>query len=356
MKHKILFITCNNYKDTSYGGGQCSNRNFQALEKFGDVTPYYITKRSTVKSAMAMIGGFFPPTDFNDLMKIIRIIENERPNIIFFDGSIFGKLSKIIRPQFPYIKIITFFHNVETDYIDVRFGKKWIKHLYRYFVEFSEKRLISDSDKIIVLSKRDKDRIKDLYNRESDMIIPITFEDKASINRKEINAEDNKKYCLIVGSMKRDTYEGVEWFVKSISPNISVPTVIVGKGFEHKRDALSGPNIEVVGTVDDISKYYNNARFVAIPILSGAGMKVKTAEALMYGNFIFGTSEAFEGYELDYDQVGGLCDTEEEFIHKISAFLDTTDKNYCDYSRKIFEEKFSKNVSDRLYRELLQGI
>lgn len=356
MKHKILFITCNNYKDTSYGGGQCSNRNFYTLEKFGDVIPYYITKRSNVKSVKAMISGFFPPTDSDDLSKIIKIIEDERPNIVFFDGSIFGKLSKIIRSQFSDIKIITFFHNVEADYIDVRFGNKWRKHPYRYLVISSEKRLISDSHKIIVLNKRDKDRVKELYKREPDMIIPITFEDKANVNQNKIIMKDNNKYCLIVGSMKRDTYEGVEWFVKSISPNISVPTVIVGKGFENKREALSGPKIEVVGTVDDLSKYYYNAKFVAIPILSGAGMKVKTAEALMYGKFIFGTSEAFEGYELEYDQVGGLCDTEEEFIQKISAFLDATDNNYCDYSREIFEEKFSMDVSEGLYRELLQGL
>jgi hypothetical protein len=36
-------------------------------------------------------------------------------------------------------------------------------------------------------------------------------------------------------------------------------------------------------------------------------MKVKTCESLMFGKNIFATTEAFEGYELDYDKVGALC-------------------------------------------------
>lgn len=38
---------------------------------------------------------------------------------------------------------------------------------------------------------------------------------------------------------------------------------------------------------------------MVMPIFSGSGMKVKTAEALMYGKFLIGTKEAFEGYEID---------------------------------------------------------
>ena len=41
-------------------------------------------------------------------------------------------------------------------------------------------------------------------------------------------------------------------------------------------------------------------------------MKVKTCEALMFGKNIIGTKEAFEGYELDYQKVGAMCNTKEE--------------------------------------------
>jgi len=37
---------------------------------------------------------------------------------------------------------------------------------------------------------------------------------------------------------------------------------------------------------------------VILPIISGSGMKTKTAEALMYGKSIIGIKEAFEGYKM----------------------------------------------------------
>lgn len=55
-----------------------------------------------------------------------------------------------------------------------------------------------------------------------------------------------------------------------------------------------------------MAEYIYNADFLIAPIFEGSGMKLKTAEALMYGKTVFGTTEAFEGYDVDYEQVGGL--------------------------------------------------
>ena len=57
---------------------------------------------------------------------------------------------------------------------------------------------------------------------------------------------------------------------------------------EFLRDEFCGiDRLQVLGYVEDLNKLYASVRFMVMPILSGSGMKVKTAEALKYGKFIF---------------------------------------------------------------------
>ena len=122
--------------------------------------------------------------------------------------------------------------------------------------------------------------------------------------------------------------------------------------------------VKVLGTVDSLDEYYLNADVVIAPIFSGGGMKVKTAEALSYGKTIFGTKEAFEGYEVDYDKIGGLCNTKEEFIEKINKYIKWWEENnkpkFNEYSKTIFKEKYSYESSlekfKKLFRELGEEI
>jgi hypothetical protein len=89
------------------------------------------------------------------------------------------------------------------------------------------------------------------------------------------------------------------------------------------------------------------------PIFKGGGMKVKTCEALMYGKNIFGTSEAFIGYEIDYDKVGALCNTKEEFIDTINNYCSTKREKFNEYSRKCFLENYSFDATLEKFEKLL---
>ena len=79
----------------------------------------------------------------------------------------------------------------------------------------------------------------------------------------------------------------------SMSLLVNAEILIIGKGFETLKNDLECDNVKVIGTVEDVSEYFYRADFVIAPIFEGSGMKLKTAEALMYGKTIFGTTEAF---------------------------------------------------------------
>ena len=109
---------------------------------------------------------------------------------------------------------------------------------------------------------------------------------------------------------------------------------------EKKRKELSASNVEVAGSVENLSEYYYKTDAVIIPILYGDGMKVKTAEAMMYGKPVFATKEALEGYEVD-DVVGiWECNDKEEFIRSITQYVAKDNEQYVENVRGIYLEKY----------------
>lgn len=107
--------------------------------------------------------------------------------------------------------------------------------------------------------------------------------------------------------------------------------------------------MKIIGTVECLSTFYNNSTAVIEPIFYGGGMKTKTAEALMYGKVIFGTNEAFEGYDVSYGDYAYMCNTSEEFIDKINSWLGKYDGAvFNNNARSLYLEKYDyKNNIDK---------
>jgi len=124
---------------------------------------------------------------------------------------------------------------------------------------------------------------------------------------------------------------------------------IVGKGFETEKH-LERDNFKIVGTVDGVESYYEKADFVIAPIFKGAGMKVKVAEAMMYGKTVVGTKEAFEGYS-DVGQYGKICADASDFIQVINSMDFLT--GYNPIARQYFLDLYEYEAVKGKLRNLL---
>ena len=87
--------------------------------------------------------------------------------------------------------------------------------------------------------------------------------------------------------------------------------------------------------------FYRETDFVLLPIISGGGMKTKTADALMWVKAIIGTPEVFFGYEVS--ELHGIyeCKTEDDFICAIKNIYE--DEIY-DFNEAI-HQRFVKRHS-----------
>lgn len=346
---RALFISFNDISNANSGGQQCSFRNFNMVSKLYD-TDFYLVKSNHFIKIISSFLLFFPPFSIKNKITLNHKIKNNNYDIIFFDSSLFGKYSEYIKRRFK-IRTISFFHNVEFDYMSVRFGNKLMKFPYLLLGWINERKALKTSTSIC-LCERDKNRIKSIYKITPDYIIPITFSDIYTPETKTFNI--NQPYILFVGALYRSNYESIKWFITEVMPNIhNVNLIIVGKDFESKRNELEKMNnIHVIGTVDNLSEYYKNAECIVSPILFGAGMKVKIAEALMHGKTIFGTDEAFQGYRTDKVKSTIVCNTGIEFSMKINEYIRGNNNKFNTDSRELYVSYYSTTAAESLFQEI----
>lgn len=143
----------------------------------------------------------------------------------------------------------------------------------------------------------------------------------------------SKKFDIgIIGSWAwKANIEGLQWFLKEIYPQLpaSVSIHIAGRGAEW----LAGkyPNVHYRGFVPDVQEFMAQARVIAIPILSGGGIPIKTLDAIASGSAIVATPVAMRGIDNPPQtvQVAYEAETFAELI--VSAIA-------APYSQQAFDE------------------
>lgn len=336
----VLFVTPEIVSKT--GGGVVSVA-FRKVVKESSVTFHEVSLpeyTSAKEKALFSLRGFLRGMTPEGEKKIDDLLSAYLIDTVVFNTSYYGGTIRRLKKKYPDIRIICFFHNVEVLFIRdyLKETKQVISVLTMGVAWWNERLSTRYSNKIICLNERDFNEIERIYGRKPDAIAPLSLEDR--FDETKLHSTPTTVGAFI-GSKFYANYYGVKWFVKNVAPHISSKILIIGKGFETCREEFAGiPNIEVIGTVDDLDAYYYDVSFIVSPIFSGSGMKTKTAEALMFGKTVFGTTEAFQGYDVDFEKVGGLCNTAEEFIQKINLFESLPDL-FNPYCRDVFVKKYS---------------
>lgn len=369
---KVLFLAGRKFSDKPQSGGeQVSLRNYKLLQRiFGRENIYlcmfsnstYEIDGDNVKviptyhnKLELLVDTFFLRNVCNrsNWKDVITYVQQMNPDLIFVDSSHIGKLVEACKTN---ALIVIFFHNIEVNYTWNKFKKEsvfyWIA--YKSWGK-NEKNSVRIADRIILLNSRDNNELSKIYGRNADYILPVTFKDVFCENQVD-TSKHYQKQLLFVGSLFQANYTGILWFIKKVMPFLNSSEYIlkiVGKNFEQRKKELEiYRNIKVIGTVDSLEKYYNSADAVILPILYGDGMKVKTAEAMMYGKRILATSEALEGYDVSGLSAIHRCDNEEMFLNCITQFVtnhyegrfhrDVRERFLLKYETQTVEDDFEK--------------
>jgi len=366
---KIAFVTTNEILGPQNAGDvHCSNRNLNLLKQaFGEENIFvcaitrnkeYLSKKAknvvgclsgrsrkpySMKNGIAALCGresFDKKAETAILKSIIKFC----CDAVFFDDSLMGNLPNLLPKE---MKQILFAHNVEIDNVKRRPRKRLLNLLLLLPTKISESKTIEKADFIISLNNRDATLLKKHYGRDVDLILPITFDDyfvepiECQILATEEKYDQSPLKLLFLSTLFMATEHGISWFVSNIMPHVNAELIIVGRDFERLSNKLERENVKVIGTVNEVPPYYFSVDAVVSPIFSGGGMKVKTAEALMYGKTMFATDEALEGYEVEGLENIYRCNSALEFIASINNYANK--KPYIRFDSNIrsrFLEKY----------------
>lgn len=279
-------------------------------------------------------------------IKIKKQISKWKPELIFIDTSNIGKLSKMFYKEY---KTMCFFHNIESDYAKNRVKNEGLHYLTSYIASYyNEKAAVKYADKIFVLNQRDKNTLYKKYGRQADGEIPVSFKDRFQLSRVLQEDKHISKELLFIGSNFPPNYDGIKWFIENVMNKLPEYTLtIVGKDFEKEKKKLERINVKIIGTVVSLDEYFYHFPCIVMPVLYGAGMKVKTSEALMFGKTIFASDEALEGYEIDNVKEIYRCNSINQYVQNIKkAFENNEVKKYSKEVREVYikNHSFDKQV------------
>lgn len=276
------------------GGRELLSRLLHAVlgELFADVHTVRLTGAGTAAGALR---GRLNGLDGARLDAIAGQAAWLAPDRVLIDGSNLGAAAAAIKARCPDLPVTTFFHNCETRFFaDALRAAPSLRGLGVLAGHWQAERLaLRHSDQCITLCERDGAELARRFGRGQDAVAAMALDDRrdpacAPVQRAQ-------PYALFVGGGFFGNVEGLRWYARHVAPQLSVSTLVVGRGLDGLAGALPA-NMELVGPVDDLSPWYAGAALVVAPILSGSGMKTKVAEALMHGKRVVGTAEAFAGY------------------------------------------------------------
>lgn len=353
---KLLYITYISPNDNKGGTGVNSNMHRKVINEIWDnniINIYlcnktdnnnsndiYFGAASTLDKTISTIIGYPPFLSNRSVNKILKIIKKENISHVYIENSVSGVLVKKIKHVFPNVKVASFFHDIEK----IRMKNMAIETFFRkislpVFIR-NEELTVEYGDASIVLNQRDALLYKSTYNKETELYLPICVPFPNTINSALIHRQDEPLSMLFVGADYAANVSGLHWLINTVLPHVKTQyeLLIVGYNMEKYKSMFESVNhtVRVVGTVDDLEPYYENADVVVGPIFEGGGMKVKTAEAFAHGKYYIGCSESLEGYWENVD--ASLKDKKIFCANSAEQFADNIDN--------LTEQEFRKNNID----------
>lgn len=327
------------------GREQLSGILFRALQEVpgSEVRLFALSPPGDPKGRLQQLAGRIDGITADSEREILAAAAEFVPDCIVLDGSNLGRLARLFVKHKLSAPVFTFFHNVEAKFFleSLRsspsikaVGVAAANALAEYWATRYSKRRI-------MLNDRDSKMLGKLYGRGGTDLLPMALVDRYDPTAASLPPPHSTAYALFVGGSFFGNVEGIKWYAREVAPFAPMETIVLGRGMSIYRHILEErAGIKVIGEVDDLGPWYAHARIVVAPILSGSGMKTKTAEALMHGRPIAATREALIGYEDVMGPDAILCETPEHFLEALHA-ADGRDSGFLPALRSHYEQKYS---------------
>lgn len=311
-------------------------------------------KTSVVERLSGRIDGITAQSETVLLKRLSQI----SPDCIFIDGSNLGRLARLLRKAGVTLPIVTFYHNVEARFFFDALLTALSVHALGVLIAntIAERWAARYSQRRVLLNERDARLHVRLYRRPGTDVLPMALRDQYDPAAAEAARPWDKPYALFVGGGFYANVEGMAWYAEKVAPHAPLDTIVIGRGMDVHRTRLEQwGGVHVVGEVDELAHWYAHAQIIVAPILSGSGMKTKTAEAMMHGRPIAGTAEAFEGYDLLAQDGLIRCTTPADFLEALQGSV-SVEAGFDPELRRLYIQHHSENSMRETLKNILENV
>lgn len=353
MNKRILFVTDRDRSSKFKSRARLGKRIYRSVYKKG---VSYVNLKS-----VAFNYGVF--SWLTRIVFLVKLTKRRRFSTIIFDGSNLGLYLLLLLPF--QTKTVVFCHNCEAKFFfDKLSSRPNLKNVLIFiFTLISEVIAANFAAKLLVLTNIDQSLFRSLrFFKGPDILVApfwVPIEEQSFATDDRI-ADLPCNYLLFVGSPFFANVDAVKWLIQNVGPRLElIDIVIAGDGMDVESLGLASSSvperIHLVGRQDRLSPLYLNCIAVIAPIRSGSGKKTKIAEAFGYGKRVFGTVQAWAGYE-EFCNIGGQAF---ESLGQLKEYVCSHDfSNDDDVSvtlRLIYADNFGGSSFDRRIAHLMLG-
>ena len=195
-------------------------------------------------------------------------------------------------------------------------------------------------DHVIVLCKGDYEEVNNMTAPGKALLCPHPVEPSSHETR------DTVKNIAYIASAYLPNDDGLNWFVQNCWSQISTRydvnlyiygTVGEGRLYDEKS------KIFFTGFVPDIEQIYEDSDIIINPVRFGAGVKIKSIEALAHGRPLVTTTHGARGLEEKINKAFLVGNTPEEFVQRVASLIDnsTLRKKLGCNAKKYIKSNFS---------------
>lgn len=256
---------------------------------------------------------------------MVGLLKNEAPSLspdtVILQWTQCLLLNPIIERFWPNAKIVA----IEEDVSYLKYSRRladagnlfssryWkIKHSR---LKDAEIEYLKKSSLVVVNNFKDKELLeKDAPELESVFIGPAyydAFEACADVER--------DKTIVFYGAMNRKENDlSVKWFIKKVMPELpDFRLLIIGGGVKRSLKKLECKNVKICGYVKEPQNLWKNALCMVVPLLYGAGIKIKVLEAFSSGIPVVTNDIGIEGIAAKPGSDYLHCETASDYVDSI---------------------------------------
>lgn len=266
---------------------------------------------------------------------LINLLKKNKFDIVQLEGLYLAPYVSTIRAH-SKAKIVMRSHNVESeiwqrlaDNLPFGIKKKYIQVLVNRLRKF-EIDSMNTYDAHVPITSRDEEWFAQMGNTVPTHAIPTGIQPDKYLPD---HSHTLFPSVFIFGSLDwRPNQEGILWFLENVWPIVSkknkgLKLFIAGRSAPEWMKRLKGPSIELVGEVDDARDFFRSKSIMAVPLLSGSGIRIKIIEALALEKAVVSTCIGAEGLGCKPGKHLLIADKPAEFAAALQKCLD--DINLC---------------------------